>query len=140
MSRARSKQAERHRMLGYLTVIFCCQLAGELIVAASGLPIPGPVIGMAILFAGLLYRGSLPPDLAAVAGLLLNNLSMLFVPAGVGVMLHISLLSRELLSISVALVVSTSLAIAITGLMMNALSEDGASEPPAGDNTNGAQE
>jgi putative effector of murein hydrolase LrgA (UPF0299 family) len=126
-------------MLGYLTVIFCCQLAGELIVAASGLPVPGPVIGMALLFAGLLYRGSLPPDLAAVAGTLLNNLSMLFVPAGVGVMLHISLLSRELMSISVALVVSTSLAIAVTGLMMNALSEAGAVEPPAGDTTDGAE-
>lgn len=106
-------------MLGYLTLIFSCQLAGELIVAASGLPVPGPVIGMALLFAGLLAWGTLPVELAGVADALLGNLSLLFVPAGVGVMLHLSLLSRELLPISVALVVSTALTIAVTALLMN---------------------
>ncbi|MBS0243127.1 MAG: CidA/LrgA family protein, partial [Proteobacteria bacterium] len=42
-------------MLGYITLIFCCQLAGELIVVASGLPLPGPVIGMMILFGFLAF-------------------------------------------------------------------------------------
>jgi holin-like protein len=117
-------------MLGYLTLIFCCQLVGELIVAASGLPVPGPVIGMALLFSGLLVWGSLPLQIAAVADALLGNLSLLFVPAGVGVMLHLSLLSRDLLSISFALVVSTLLTIAVTGLLMKALSPADKNEPP----------
>jgi putative effector of murein hydrolase LrgA (UPF0299 family) len=47
-------------MLGYLTLIFCCQLLGELVVTALGLPVPGPVLGMALLFAGLLAYGSIP--------------------------------------------------------------------------------
>lgn len=105
-------------MLFYLTLIFCCQLIGELIAAASGLPIPGPVVGMALLFIGLLIRGSIPDDLGNAADGLLNHLSLLFVPAGVGVMLHIELIGKELLPVSAALVGSTILTIAVTGLLM----------------------
>lgn len=110
-------------MLGYLTLIFCCQLVGELVVVAAGLPVPGPVIGMAILFVFLVVKGSLAPQLATVADTLLGNLSLLFVPAGVGVMLHLSLLGRDLLPISAALIFSTSLTIAVTALLMNWLSQ-----------------
>ncbi len=105
-------------MLIYLTLIFCCQLLGELLVTASGLPIPGPVVGMALLFAGLLVRGSIPDDLAVTGDALIANLSLLFIPAGVGVMLHVKLIGRDWLPISVALVVSTALTIAITAAVM----------------------
>lgn len=112
-------------MLGYLTLIFACQLAGELLVTALGLPVPGPVCGMALLFTGLVLRGGLPDDLGAVGGALLDNLSLLFIPAGVGVMLHAPLLGRDWLPLTVALVVSTALTIAVTALAMSWLS------PPA---------
>lgn len=119
-------------MLGYLTVIFCCQLLGELLATALHLPVPGPVCGMAILFVGLLIKGSIPSDLAAVAGALLNNLSLLFIPAGVGVMLHAALLGRDWLPISAALIGSTVLTIAVTACLMSWLTpppgEDGRKE------------
>ncbi len=105
-------------MLFYLTLIFVCQLTGELVVSVSGLPIPGPVVGMAILFAGLLVRGSLPDDLGKVADVLISNLSLLFVPAGVGVLLHARLIGTDLLPISVSLVLSTLLTIGVTGSVM----------------------
>ena len=105
-------------MLAYVTVIFCCQLAGELLIGALGLPVPGPVCGMVLLFAGLCLRGSIPADLAAVGAQLLENLSLMFVPAGVGVMLHAGLLGRDWLPIAAALIVSTSLTIAVTALVM----------------------
>ncbi len=105
-------------MLFYLTLIFCCQLLGELLTAASGLPVPGPVVGMALLFSGLLVRGSIPDDLHTVADTLLTHLSLLFVPAGVGVMLHARLIGSELVPISVSLVASTVLTIAVTGISM----------------------
>lgn len=109
-------------MLGYVTLIFACQLAGELTVVAIGLPLPGPVVGMALLFLGLSVKGSVPEDLGKVGDTLLNHLSLLFVPAGVGVMAHGALLGRDWLSLSVALVVSTVLTIAVTGLLMARLS------------------
>ena len=105
-------------MLAYLTVIFCCQFVGELIVTAVQLPVPGPVVGMTLLFVGLLVRGSIPEDLAATADALIGNLSLLFVPAGVGVMLHANLVGRDWFPISVALVVSTTLTIVVTALIM----------------------
>jgi holin-like protein len=105
-------------MIGYLTLLLSCQLAGELLVAATGLPVPGPVCGMVLLFLGLLVFG-LPDDLAALGETLLSNLSLLFVPAGVGIMLHAQLLSREWLPIGVALVVSTLATVVVTGLLMN---------------------
>ena len=106
-------------MLFYLTLIFCCQLVGELFIATTGLPVPGPVIGMAIMFLGLLLRGSVPEDLGKVADALISNLSLLFVPAGVGVMLHAGLIAAELVPITVALVLSTILTIAATGVCMS---------------------
>jgi holin-like protein len=117
-------------MLAYLTLIFSCQLLGELLTASLGLPIPGPVCGMALLFGGLLIHGAIPDELAAVSSALLDNLSLLFIPAGVGVMLHAPLIGRDWLPISVALVVSTALTIAITALVMSRLARPpGPSEP-----------
>lgn len=105
-------------MLGYLTLILVCQLVGEAFVVLTGLPVPGPVIGMVLLFVGLVVHGSLPDNLATVSDTLLTHLSLLFVPAGVGVILHAGLLGDELVSISIALVASTLLTIAITAAVM----------------------
>jgi putative effector of murein hydrolase LrgA (UPF0299 family) len=117
-------------MLGTITVIFCFQLFGELLVAATGLPLPGPVVGMVALFAALLVKGSIPDDLAKVGDGLLQSFSLMFVPAGVGVMLHIELIGTQLLPIGVALVVSTLLTIAVTALVMAWLNRDKAAKEP----------
>lgn len=110
-------------MLGHLTLIFCCQLLGEMLVAALGAPIPGPVAGMVLLLAGLLIAGHIPPELGALADGLLGNLSLLFIPAGVGVMLHARIIGRDWLPISVALVVSTAATIAVTALVLGWMSK-----------------
>ena len=108
-------------MLESLAVLLFCQLIGELIVVALQIPVPGPVLGMAILFFGLMMRGSIPEELAQTANGILGQLSLLFVPAGVGVMTHLTLLGKQWLPLSVSLVVSTLLTIAVTGLMMQRL-------------------
>ncbi|MGF1641361.1 MAG: CidA/LrgA family protein [Rhodospirillales bacterium] len=105
-------------MLAFFTVLLVCQLIGEVIVVAAAVPVPGPVVGMAILFGGLMIHGSVPEDLAAAGELLLRHLSLLFVPAGVGVMVHADLIAGELLPIAVALVASTVLTIAVTAVLM----------------------
>ncbi len=105
-------------MVEYFTLILCCQLIGELLVTVLNLPLPGPVAGMILLFGFLLVKGEIPEPLAHLSDTLLNNLSLLFVPAGVGVMLHFELLGTELIPLSVALVVSTLLTIAVSALLM----------------------
>ncbi len=108
-------------MLQALTAILLCQLAGETISAASGLPLPGPVIGMVILFAVLVIRKGVPKDVGAVGEALLGNLSLLFVPAGVGIMKHAARLEDEAAAVVAALVGSTLVTIAVTALVMNRL-------------------
>lgn len=112
-------------MLGFFSVLLVCQLAGEIIVMATGFPVPGPVVGMAILFLGLIARGNIPKGLSATADGLLTHLSLLFVPAGVGIMLHLDLLRAELTPILVALVLSTVLTIAVTASVMRFLGRGG---------------
>lgn len=111
-------------MLNGLTLILICQLIGELLSKALNGPVPGPVIGMAILFFILVMRGSVPSNLQSTGNALLANFSLLFVPAGVGVMLHFRLLGKDWLGISLALVVSTLLTIIVTGLLMSRLSRN----------------
>lgn len=108
-------------MLSALTLILSCQLAGELLTRFLGLPVPGPVAGMVILFVLLALKGSVPSNVGAVADALLRNLALLFVPAGVGVMAHLGLIGQDLLPISVALVGSTLATIAVTALVMKRL-------------------
>lgn len=105
-------------MLGTLTLLLLCQLAGELAARLLHLPVPGPVLGMLLLFAGLLLRGGVPAAVQETAGGLLRHLSLLFVPAGVGVMVHVTRLETEALPIIVALFGSTLFGIAVTAKLM----------------------
>jgi holin-like protein len=108
-------------MLGALTVLLVFQLIGEVLVQFTSLPIPGPVIGLLLLFLSLCARGSLVAPLRDTANGLLQHLSLLFVPAGVGVMVHFSRVAGEWLPILVAVIASTALAIGISALVMQAL-------------------
>ena len=83
--------------------------------------VPGPVIGMALLFAALALRGGPAPALRETCQNLLQHLSLLFVPAGVGVMLHFGRIGGEWLPLAASLVGSTLLAIAVTALVLRAL-------------------
>ena len=116
-------------MLAALTLLLLFQLAGEAIALYFALPVPGPVIGMGLLFAALAWRGGASDELRATAQNLLQHLSLLFVPAGVGVMLHIERIADEWQPIVVALVASTFAAITVTALVLRLLHVH--EDPPA---------
>jgi len=97
------------------------QCLGEAIVHLTGVPVPGPVVGMLLLFVGLRVRGAIPDALNTAATGLLQHLSLLFVPAGVGVMLHFGRVADEWAAIVAAIAGSTVLAIAGTAVVMRAL-------------------
>lgn len=98
-------------MLYALIVILCCQLIGEVINRTTGLPLPGPVIGMALLLAGLITIAPLRDLLRPTAQGILGNMSMLFVPAGVGVVGHLGVIGHQAFPIAVAVIGSTVLAL-----------------------------
>jgi holin-like protein len=107
-----------NRMIESLAVILLCQLVGEIAARALALPVPGPVLGMALLFLLLVLRDRLRPGaLASVEATgrgLIAHLSLLFIPAGVGVVRNLDVFVRDGVALSVALVVSTVLALATT--------------------------
>jgi holin-like protein len=90
-----------------LIALLTCQLVGELVVRSLDLPLPGPLLGMVLMFVLLqLVRPGSDSGLVRVPGTLLRYLSLLYVPAGVGVVAYLSLLGSALLPTAVALVVS----------------------------------
>lgn len=103
-------------MLNAITLLLVLQLAGEIISQSLALPVPGPVIGMLLLFIVLLARSRLAAQVRETAQNLLQHLSLLFVPAGVGVMLHVRRVTDEWAAILLALVISTVLTIVVTAL------------------------
>lgn len=109
-------------MLAALTLLLVFQLAGETIALAFQLPVPGPVIGLALLFAFLVVRGGPGKELQGTASGLLQHLSLLFVPAGTGVMLHFHRLHDEWLPLLLSLLVSTIASLLVTAAVMAVLS------------------
>ena len=105
-------------MLAALTLLLLCQLIGEVLVQFFALPVPGPVLGLILLFAGLLVRGRIDAPLRDTANTLLQHLSLLFVPAGAGVMIHAARVADEWLPLTAALLGSTLLSMAATALSL----------------------
>ena len=99
-------------MIPALATLLVFQLLGEAAVLLSGAPVPGPVVGLALLLLALLLRPRSVEAIKPTAQGLLQHLSLLFVPAGVGVMQHLQRLGDEALAIGVALVLSTLLGLA----------------------------
>lgn len=119
-------------MLNALTLLLLLQLLGEALVMSLGLPVPGPVLGMALMLALLGLRPALLDLLKPTTTGLLQHLSLMFVPAGVGVMVHLQRLGDEALAIGVALVLSTLVGMASAAWAMLWLMRFAAPEAPPG--------
>jgi holin-like protein len=104
-----------------LAVLLMFQLAGELIRAVTGLPVPGPVIGMVLLLIALLTKLPLPEGIHATSRKLLAYLGLLFVPAGAGIVTRLPLIGAHWLPIVIAVVGSTIITMVITALVMRGL-------------------
>jgi putative effector of murein hydrolase LrgA (UPF0299 family) len=107
-------------MIASLGLILFCQLVGEAIARGLALPVPGPVLGMALMFVVLIARdcvGAAAPgflksgEVEATGKNLLAHLSLLFIPAGVGVVRNLDVLAANGVALAAALIGSTVLAL-----------------------------
>jgi len=101
-----------------LTVLLLYELIGEVSVLLLKIPVPGPVLGMLMLFLTLQMKGKAPASVSYASDALLSHLSLLFVPAGVGIMVHFERIAQEWLPISLALILSTVLTMALSAIAM----------------------
>ena len=110
-------------MIASLSLILLCQLAGEVMVRGLALPMPGPVVGMLLLLLlllardrfALLAKGPLLGDgVEGASRGLLAHLSLLFIPAGVGVVQKLDLLAEHGIAILLILAVSVVITLLVT--------------------------
>ncbi len=117
-------------MIASLTLILLAQLAGEALARGAGLPVPGPVIGMALLLGFLVLRDRGPRPLLRLMPQplrdgtlestgrgLLANLSLMFVPAGAGIVGRLDVVQAQGLKLALVIVASTGAALAMTVLV-----------------------
>ncbi len=102
-----------------LALLLLCQSAGEAAARGLGLPLPGPVLGMLLMLALLAWPAVRVPVAAAADGLL-QHLSLLFVPVGVGVVTHVAIVAQYGVRIALVLVVSTIAGLAVTAWVLQA--------------------
>lgn len=118
--------------LNGVTLLLVYQLVGEITVRLLAVPIPGPVLGMVMLFLTLMIRGNTPEPLQNASNALLSHLSLLFVPAGVGMMAHFDRIADEWLPITLALFFSTIITIVATAGIMQVTTRWFARSKPEG--------
>lgn len=106
-------------MIASIAALLVLQLVGTIIIRLTGIPLPGPVVGMLILFAFLLWRGATPAPFEATTRGLLQNLALLFVPAGVGIITHLRAVADQWFALAVTLIASGSIAIVVTGFVLH---------------------
>jgi len=109
------------RGLAWLLVF---QSAGELLGRGLGLPFPGPVVGMLLMLLALRFEVVREP-VGTCADFLLSHLSLLFVPVGVGVMTHLSLVSQFGFRMLTVIVLSTLVGLAVTALCLHGFNRSG---------------
>lgn len=115
-------------MIESLFLLLLLQLAGEAAVRTLGLPVPGPVLGMIALWLWLAADLPVPAAFERTAAALLDNLSLLFVPAAAGLVLHADRLASDGPGLFAAIVVSTLAGIAASALAMRWLSPTASAE------------
>ena len=109
-------------------ILLALELAGDLLSAWLGLPVPGPVLGLALLLAVLAARGrrlgaehAVPPGLNAAAKALHDHLGLLFVPAGAGLVAHLGLLGEQGPALLAAVVLGTAATVGLVGRMASGM-------------------
>ncbi len=108
-------------MLRALTVLLLCQFAGEVVARTLGIPLPGPVLGLVLLLVILIVQNGPSHELRDTSTGLLRYLSLLFVPAGVGIVTQLHALADNLAAILISILVSTAIGLAVAGWIMQQL-------------------
>ncbi len=108
-------------MLKGVIILLAFQLCGEALVALTGTPVPGPVIGMLLLWLALGLKGGPTPELSNTSQALIQNLSLFFLPAGVGLFFLPSHIQHYWPAVAAAMIGGTFLAMLFSGWMVKRL-------------------
>jgi len=108
-------------LLRGLTWLVLFQLLGTVVNVLVLPMLPGPIIGMVLLFLALLLRGSASDSIQLAASSLLRYLPLLLVPPAVGVMVYTEAILEDFWAIVGVLVLSLVVSLVFTGWLMQTL-------------------
>lgn len=108
-------------MINALAAIIGLQVLGTVLVDLLALSVPGPVLGMVLLLMLMALAGKVSAPLVDVARFFLANLSLLFVPAAVGIVRHLDLVTPILWQLLLVLFLSLCVGLAVTALSFHLL-------------------
>jgi len=108
-------------LLRGLSWLVLCQLLGTVLNALLLPMLPGPIIGMLLLFVFLLVRGEVGEPLSVASSSLLKYLPLILVPPAVGVMAYASDIAEDFWAVVGALVLSLLISVAFAGWLMQRL-------------------
>jgi holin-like protein len=110
-------------LLRGLSWLVLCQLLGTVINVLLLPMLPGPIIGMLLLFVFLMLRGEVGESLNVASSSLLKYLPLILVPPAVGVMAYASDIAADFWAVVGALVLSLLVSLAFAGWLMQKLIE-----------------
>jgi holin-like protein len=116
-------------VLVQLGILMMFQFVGEALVSSVGIPFPGPLCGMVLLLMYLYLRGGPSDDLSNVGSRLIDNLGLLFVPAGTAIVAYGTLFATDGIAILAALIASTLVAVFIGGAIAALADGEGSDVP-----------
>lgn len=105
-------------VLSAIAVLFAMQILGVALARLTGVPLPGPLIGMLLLLGALMAYGRVPQGMRDTCHHVLKHLMLLFIPPTAGIMLYFGPLEREWIPFLLACIVAAALAILVTGLTL----------------------
>lgn len=108
-------------MLASFAFVVALVILGDALAAVIGWPIPGPAVGLTVLAAAFAWEGRPHPGFGELFDLAAPWFPLFFVPAAVGVLAHLALLSAAWLHVAVAIILGTALALVITGQIAQCL-------------------
>ena len=119
-------------MLKGVFFIFFFQLIGEVVQQYFVLLIPGPVVGLILLLMTLICTqgltssaiGTLSTSIFQSADGILRYLSLLFIPIGVGVIMHLQYLENNILRVMAIILIGTVTSLGLTAVLFERLTKN----------------
>lgn len=111
------------KIIKELSIIMGVLYLSNVIKEVSNMPIPATVLGMVIMLILLLCNIVKPENIETVANFLLDNLTFLFVPGGVGLITSFGLIKGQVTKILIVAIITTAITVAVTGFTVNLLNK-----------------
>lgn len=105
-------------MVYAIAALLMCQLAGELLVHLTGIPVPGPLAGMGLLFIGLIVLKRVPESLETTSGGLFRHMMLFFIPLVTGVIAHADRVMAEWLPFLASCIAGAAISLIATALSL----------------------